>query len=349
LAGCSENILNALRTAFSASKSSEPVLIHGPTGTGKNVVAELVHALREPTEREFHHVNIASFKPELIGSELFGHVRGAFTGADQKKKGHLHKSGTIFLDEIGELPLDLQGKLLLVFGEQREFYRVGSNEAEKLKANLIFATNKNPRDQKVLREDFYKRINTYEIPLVAFHESERHLDLEMLVPALCKADGRKIDPDDASLWAAWFRKKQRKALYGVEQEKIEAKKARREGEQKEQIGDSEPLLDGRGFRSALLRYFTEHGTYSVVCRGLWPLVLTMPKKPRVGRLNPLQTQDFDRADRLGLSTENLATLFECAKSTVSDWRGKLNLSKRNKARQKMTNRANNRTPNPKIR
>ena len=145
---------------------SIPVLIEGETGTGKEVMARLVHfGQKSELLQPFISINCSAISPSLFESELFGYEIGAFTGA--RKDGKLGKlelaqGGTLFLDEIGEMPLDMQPKLLRVL-QQKEMYRVGGNTAIKLDVRVIFATNRNLKqmvEEKTFRNDLYYRLNT---------------------------------------------------------------------------------------------------------------------------------------------------------------------------------------------
>lgn len=142
-----------------------PFLIEGDTGTGKEIIANLIHSGGKANTQAFVELNCAAISPSLFESELFGYAKGAFTGA--REKGHIGKlelaqGGTIFLDEIGELTYDLQSKLLRAI-QQREIYRVGGNKKISLDVRFIFATNKSLKDKVQngeFREDLYYRINS---------------------------------------------------------------------------------------------------------------------------------------------------------------------------------------------
>jgi DNA-binding NtrC family response regulator len=145
------------------------VLIQGESGTGKELVARGIHALSARRHRPFIAVNVAALTENLLESELFGHEKGAFTGAASLRKGlfELANTGTIFLDEIGEMPLSTQTKLLRVL-EEREFRRVGGEEEIRVDVRVIAATNRNLREQVDLREfrrDLYHRLNVLRIEL----------------------------------------------------------------------------------------------------------------------------------------------------------------------------------------
>jgi len=146
-----------------------PVLIEGETGSGKELVARGIHDASARRERPFIVVNCGAISPDLIESELFGHEKGAFTGATAPRKGafELANSGTIFLDEIGELPLALQPKLLRAL-EQKEVKRVGGNDLLLADVRILAATNRNLREEigrKAFREDLYFRIGAITVPI----------------------------------------------------------------------------------------------------------------------------------------------------------------------------------------
>jgi two-component system, NtrC family, response regulator AtoC len=152
------------------------VLIHGETGTGKDVAARLLHALCPNNDRPFVHVDCASLPAELIESELFGHEKGAFTGAVATRPGLIEaaEDGVLFLDEIGELPLSLQAKLLNVL-ERRIVRRIGSTKERPVPARIIAATNRDLQEMAVkgsFREDLYYRLNVMSIILPPLRQRE---------------------------------------------------------------------------------------------------------------------------------------------------------------------------------
>ncbi|RCK73349.1 MAG: Response regulator of zinc sigma-54-dependent two-component system [Ignavibacteriae bacterium] len=162
-----ENVLN---TASRVARSKASVLIRGESGTGKELIAKAIHFNSQRKEKPFIAVNCAALNENLLESELFGHEKGAFTGADKQRRGRfeLADGGTIFLDEIGDIPLATQVKLLRVLQEQ-QFERVGGSETIKVDVRIIAATNRNLEDlikAGTFREDLYYRLNvvTIDIP-----------------------------------------------------------------------------------------------------------------------------------------------------------------------------------------
>jgi transcriptional regulator with PAS, ATPase and Fis domain len=169
LIGGSAHVRKLVATIRRVAASDVPVLIEGETGSGKELVARGIHDASARRERPFIVVNCGAISPELIESELFGHEKGAFTGATAQRKGafELANSGTIFLDEIGELPVALQPKLLRAL-EQKEVKRVGGNDLLPADVRILAATNRNLREEiarKAFREDLYFRIVAITVPI----------------------------------------------------------------------------------------------------------------------------------------------------------------------------------------
>jgi two-component system nitrogen regulation response regulator NtrX len=171
------------------SKTDSAVLILGESGTGKEVVANLIHLKSAREQQPFVAVNAAAIPAELIESELFGHEKGAFTGAGQRRIGRFEQAdgGTLFLDEIAEIPAQLQAKLLRVL-EERQINRVGGNEPIGVDFRLLCATNRDLQseiDKGNFRRDLFYRINVFSIELPPLREiaadipaiAEHHLRL----------------------------------------------------------------------------------------------------------------------------------------------------------------------------
>ncbi len=161
------------------SRSGTQVLITGETGVGKEVVARMIHAQSNRNKSAFVAVNCSAFVETLLESELFGHEKGAFTGADHKRIGRLElaREGTILLDEICETPPSIQVKLLRVL-QEKEFERVGGNESVKLKARIISTTNRNVEyeiQNNHFREDLYYRLNTFLIHIPPLRERKEDI------------------------------------------------------------------------------------------------------------------------------------------------------------------------------
>ena len=150
------------------------VLLVGESGTGKELAAHAIHELSSRRQRPFIAVNCGAISPHLIESEMFGHERGSFTGADRQHKGYFERAdgGTLFLDEVTEMPLDLQVKLLRVL-ETGQFMRVGTNREIGCDIRIVAATNRNPEQavqEGKLREDLYYRLNVFPLELPPLRE-----------------------------------------------------------------------------------------------------------------------------------------------------------------------------------
>ncbi|KZN46469.1 sigma-54 interaction domain-containing protein [Pseudoalteromonas luteoviolacea] len=182
LVGESHVFIRMLEQIKLVSKTDSTVLILGENGTGKELVARNLHFLSGRSEMPFVRVNCAAFSPSLLESELFGHEKGAFTGAHDKRKGRfeLAHNGTLFLDEIGELPQEAQSKLLRVLQEQ-EFERVGGSKTISVNIRVIAATNRDlwkMVEDGAFRMDLYYRLNVFPIKVPPLRE--RVEDLPML-------------------------------------------------------------------------------------------------------------------------------------------------------------------------
>jgi DNA-binding NtrC family response regulator len=183
LVGTAPKMQKLYRTILKASAKRHPVLILGESGTGKELVARAIHASSPWRDRPFVPVDCGALAPTLIESELFGHVRGAFTGATQNRQGLLAsaRGGTVFLDEIAELPVELQAKLLRAL-QEREVKPIGSNERTPMDARIIAATNQDIEaaiKRGSVRKDLYFRLNVVSIKMPPLRE--RKSDIPALV------------------------------------------------------------------------------------------------------------------------------------------------------------------------
>lgn len=172
--GNSPGILNVLKLIHKVEQTNIRVLITGESGTGKELVANALHYNSPRKKKAFIPVNIAAIPDDLIESELFGHEKGAFTGAIERRIGKFEEAngGTIFLDEIGEINMEVQKKLLRVL-QENEIVRIGSNKTIKLDVRVIAATNKNLAEEvkeKKFREDLFYRLQGFVIPLPPLRE-----------------------------------------------------------------------------------------------------------------------------------------------------------------------------------
>ena len=184
----SKSFKKVLRNVEQVAVTDATVLILGETGTGKELIARALHTTSLRKERPLVKVNCAALPENLIESELFGHEKGAFTGAFSRKQGRfeLADRGTIFLDEIGDLPLDLQAKLLRVL-QEGEFERVGGTQTIKIDVRVIAATNRNLEESTrsgAFREDLFYRLNVFPITLPPLRE--RPEDIPLLVKHFIK-------------------------------------------------------------------------------------------------------------------------------------------------------------------
>jgi PAS domain S-box-containing protein len=186
--GTGGKIMDAMAIASKAAGSRYTVMINGESGTGKELMAEAIHYSSDRATEPFIRVNCAAIPPTLMESELFGHEKGAFTGAYKTKYGkfELANNGTIFLDEIGEMDRNMQVKLLRVV-QNREFQRVGGEETIQLDIRIIAATNRRLEDlvkEGSFREDLYYRLNV--IPILLPPLRERREDIPVLVETFTK-------------------------------------------------------------------------------------------------------------------------------------------------------------------
>ena len=199
LIGSSSSLKKVLKNIERVAPTDSTVLITGETGTGKELIARAIHNLSPRKNKPLVKVNCAAIPAGLIESELFGHEKGAFTGALTKKMGRFEVAdkGTIFLDEIGELPLDLQSKLLRVL-QEGEFERVGGTQTFKVNVRVIAATNRNLEQLSKTgqyRPDLYYRLNVFPIHLPALRERDGDIPLlaQYFVRKFATNLGKKID------------------------------------------------------------------------------------------------------------------------------------------------------------
>ncbi|MBU1218472.1 sigma-54 dependent transcriptional regulator [Myxococcota bacterium] len=181
--GSSKSLLKVLDNIEKVAPTSSTVLLRGETGTGKELIAHAIHLNSNRAADPFVRVNCAALASGILESELFGHERGAFTGAVSRRMGRFEMAdrGTLFLDEVGDLPMDIQVKLLRVL-QEREFERVGGEETIKVDVRLISATHKNLEDlvsKGLFRQDLYYRLNVFPLELPPLRE--RRDDIRELV------------------------------------------------------------------------------------------------------------------------------------------------------------------------
>lgn len=203
----SKEMEEVLNTAGRISKSKATVLIRGESGTGKELIAKAVHFNSDRNTKTFVTVNVAALSESLLESELFGHIKGSFTGAISDRKGKFEEAdgGTIFIDEVGDIPLNVQVKLLRViqFGE---IQKVGSNEIKKVDVRIIAATHRNLEEMiknNIFREDLFYRLNV----------------ISLVLPPLRK---RKSDiPTLLEFFMKKFNEKNSLAIVGIEREALD--------------------------------------------------------------------------------------------------------------------------------
>jgi len=194
IVGKSEPLMHTIYRVEQVAPLDTTVLLEGETGTGKELFARAIHNLSNRRNKPFVKVNCASLPASLIESELFGHEKGAFTGAIQQQKGRfeLADKGTIFLDEIGELPVELQPKLLRVL-QEGEFERIGNPRTIKVDVRIIAATNRNLEDdiqRGLFRKDLYYRLKVYPITIAPLRE--RISDIPLLAENFVKRFNLKL-------------------------------------------------------------------------------------------------------------------------------------------------------------
>jgi formate hydrogenlyase transcriptional activator len=195
IVGDSLALKRALAQVEVVAPAGTAVLITGETGTGKELIARAIHNLSPRRERTFVKINCAAIPSGLLESELFGHERGAFTGALAQKIGRfeLADRGTLFLDEVADLPLELQPKLLRVLQEQ-EFERLGSNQTQRVDVRIVAATNGDLAKlvaERTFRSDLYYRLNVFPIHIPALRE--RPEDVPLLVRYFVQKFSRRLN------------------------------------------------------------------------------------------------------------------------------------------------------------
>jgi transcriptional regulator with GAF, ATPase, and Fis domain len=190
----SKHFHKVLQQIEQVASTDSTVLVMGESGTGKELIARAIHNISLRSRKPLVKVNCAALPANLIESELFGHEKGAFTGALERRIGRfeLADGGTIFLDEIGELPVELQAKLLRVL-QEGEFERLGNPRTLKVNVRVIAATNRNLEqaiEKKEFREDLYYRLNVF--PVICPPLRERKEDIPLLVKHFCQKHEGKV-------------------------------------------------------------------------------------------------------------------------------------------------------------
>ncbi|MBE97613.1 MAG: sigma-54-dependent Fis family transcriptional regulator [Flammeovirgaceae bacterium] len=198
IVGNSDSLNHAIQVAIQVAPTDMTVLINGESGTGKESFSKIIHSMSKRKHGQFIAVNCGAIPEGTIDSELFGHEKGSFTGANESRKGYFEVTdgGTIFLDEIGEMPLSTQSRLLRIL-ENGEFIKVGSSKVQKTNVRIIAATNvklKEAVDKRKFREDLYYRLNT--VPIIVPPLRERGEDISLLFRKFSSdfSDKNKIEP-----------------------------------------------------------------------------------------------------------------------------------------------------------
>ena len=198
IVGNSTPLNHAIEVALQVAPTDMTVLISGESGTGKESFSKIIHSISKRKHGQFIAVNCGAIPEGTIDSELFGHEKGSFTGANESRKGYFEVTdkGTIFLDEIGEMPLSTQSRLLRIL-ENGEFMKVGSSKVQKTDVRIIAATNVNLEDavrNKKFREDLFYRLNT--VPIIVPPLREREEDISLLFRKFASdfSDKNNINP-----------------------------------------------------------------------------------------------------------------------------------------------------------
>ena len=198
IVGNSDTLNHAIQVAIQVAPTDMTVLINGESGSGKESFSKIIHSMSKRKHGEFIAVNCGAIPEGTIDSELFGHEKGSFTGANESRKGYFEVTdgGTIFLDEIGEMPLSTQSRLLRIL-ENGEFIKVGSSKVQKTDVRIIAATNvklKEAVEKRKFREDLYYRLNT--VPIIVPPLRDRGEDISLLFRKFASdfSDKNNIDP-----------------------------------------------------------------------------------------------------------------------------------------------------------
>jgi formate hydrogenlyase transcriptional activator len=208
IVGQSSALRHVLNLVDTVAPSDSTVLLLGETGTGKELIARAIHDRSRRKERTFVKLNCAAIPSGLLESELFGHERGAFTGAIMQKVGRLElaHNGTLFLDEVGDIPPEIQPKLLRAL-QEREFERLGSTRTQKVDVRLVAATNRNLEKMiadGTFRSDLYYRLNVFPIRIPPLRE--RPEDIPLLVRYFAQRYGRRMEKRIESIPSAAMKK-----------------------------------------------------------------------------------------------------------------------------------------------
>ena len=208
IVGRSSALRHVLNLVETVAPSDSTVLLLGETGTGKELIARAIHERSRRKDRTFVKLNCAAIPTGLLESELFGHERGAFTGAITQKVGRLELAdeGTLFLDEVGDIPIEIQPKLLRAL-QEREFERLGSTRTKKVNVRLVAATNRDLErmiEDREFRSDLYYRLNVFPIRIPPLRE--RPEDIPLLVRYFAQKYGRRMEKHIESISASVMKK-----------------------------------------------------------------------------------------------------------------------------------------------